>query len=155
MDAETKKILEKIFEENEARGGNIIAILQDIQRELGYIREEAIDWFAKKTKTPASKFYGVATFYSQFHLNPRGETIITVCSGTVCHVKGAQRIFARLQDNLDIQGDDYTSKDMKFTLENVNCVGACSIAPVIIVNEKVFGKQSPEKMIRNIKPYKE
>ena len=155
MDKETERKLEAIYRDSVSRGDNIITILQGIQRELGYIREEAVDWFARRTKIPASKFYGVATFYSQFHLNPRGENIITVCSGTVCHVKGAQRIYARLRDDLQIRGDEQTTKDMKFTLENVNCVGACSIAPVIIVNEKVFGKQSPEKMIRNLKPYKE
>lgn len=154
MDTETEKILEGIYRKSVARDDNIITILQEIQRELGYIREEAVEWFANKTKIPSSKFYGVTTFYSQFHLNPRGENIITVCSGTVCHVKGAARIYSKLRENLNLKGDVQTSKDMKFTLENVNCVGACSIAPVVIVNEKVFGKQSPEKMVRNIKPYK-
>lgn len=154
MDTATEKILEEIYRKSVAEDENIISILQEIQRELGFIREDAVEWFAKKTKIPSSKFYGVATFYAQFHLNPRGENIITVCSGTVCHVKGAERIFTKLKEDLDIRGDDHTSQDMKFTLENVNCVGACSIAPVIMINEKVFGKQSPAKMIRNIKPYK-
>ncbi len=155
MDSDTEKKLEVIYRETAAKGDNLITVLQGIQREIGYISEETVDWFSRKMKIPSSKFYGVATFYSQFHLSPRGENIITVCSGTVCHVKGAERIFTKLQQHLSLKGDVLTSKDMRFTLENVNCVGACSIAPVIIVNDKVFGKQSPEKMIRNLKPYKE
>lgn len=152
---EVEDVLEKIFEKSSANGDNIITILQSIQQELGYVSEEAVQWFAKRTGIPAAKYYGVATFYSQFHLNPRGENIITVCSGTVCHVKGAQRIIGKLREELKLKGDDQTTRDMKFTLENVNCVGACSIAPVVLVNDKVFGKQSPDSMVRNLKPYKE
>jgi NADH:ubiquinone oxidoreductase subunit E len=129
--------------------------LQEIQHEFGYIQEESVEWFAKRANIPASKFYGVITFYSQFHLNPRGKNIVTVCSGTVCHVKGAPRIIDKLKSELGLKKDAQTTKDMRFTLENVNCVGACSIAPVVIVNDKVYGKQSPEKMAKNLKTYKE
>jgi len=155
MEKQMEETLEAIYQNSVAHGDNIITVLQDMQNKLGYIQEEAVYWFAKRANIPASSFYGVATFYSQFHLNPRGENIITVCSGTVCHVKGSQRIIAKLKEELKLKGDDQTTKDMKFTLENVNCVGACSIAPVVLVNEKVFGKQSPDKMVKNIKPYKE
>ncbi|WP_163340110.1 NAD(P)H-dependent oxidoreductase subunit E [Desulfopila sp. IMCC35008] len=151
---QVEEILESIYSKNSSGGDNIIAILQDIQNELGYIQEDAVDWFARRTGIPASRFYGVVTFYSQFHLTPRGKNIVTVCSGTVCHVKGAPRIVSRLQQDLHLKDDNGTTKDMQFTVENVNCVGACSIAPVVLVNEKVFGKQTPEKMIRNLKPYK-
>lgn len=155
MEKQTEDILEAIYKRSVINDDNIITILQDIQSELGYIQEEAVEWFAKKSQIPASKFYGVTTFYSQFHLKPRGENIITVCSGTVCHVKGAERIIGKLREDLKLKGDNQTTRDMKFTLENVNCVGACSIAPVVIVNEKVFGKQSADKMIKNLKSYKE
>lgn len=148
-------VLEKIYQKSKSSGDNIITILQDIQDELGYISEEAVSWFARRTGISASKYYGVVTFYSQFHLNPRGKNIITVCSGTVCHVKGAQRIIGKLKEDLKLKGDAQTTRDIQFTLENVNCVGACSIAPVVIVNDKVFGKQSPDTMVKNIKPYKE
>lgn len=154
MIQQMEDVLESIYTKNSSSGYNIIAILQDIQNELGYIQEEVVDWFARRTGISASRFYGVVTFYSQFHLTPRGKNIVTVCSGTVCHVKGAPRIVSRLQQDLHLKGDNGTTKDMQFTVENVNCVGACSIAPVVLVNEKVFGKQTPEKMIRNIKPYK-
>lgn len=149
------EIFEKIYQKSKRSGDNIITILQSIQDELGYISEESVNWFAKRTGVSPAKYYGVATFYSQFHLNPRGKNIITVCSGTVCHVKGAQRIIRKLKENLQLKGDAQTTRDMQFTLENVNCVGACSIAPVVIVNNKVFGKQNPETMVKNIKPYKE
>lgn len=149
------EIFEKIYQKSKASDGNIISILQSIQDEVGFISEDAVKWFSRRTGIPAAKYYGVATFYSQFHLNPRGKNIITVCSGTVCHVKGAERIINKLKENLQLKGDAQTTRDMQFTLENVNCVGACSIAPVVIVNNKVFGKQNPETMVKNIKSYKE
>lgn len=155
MDKQTEEILEDIYQRSVVSDNNIITILQEIQEELGYIREEAVEWFARKTEIPASKFYGVITFYSQFHLNPRGKNIITVCSGTVCHVKGAEKIITKLKEDLNLKDDAQTTKDMNFTLENVNCVGACSIAPVVIINDKVFGKQTAGKMVKQIKSYKE
>jgi NADH:ubiquinone oxidoreductase subunit E len=155
MDKQMEEVLETIYRKSVAHGDNIITILQDMQKNLGYIQEEAVNWFAEKTNVPASKFYGVVTFYSQFHLNPRGKNIITVCSGTVCHVKGASRIIARVRDDLKLKVGTPTTKDKLFTLENVNCVGACSIAPVVIVNNKVFGKQTPDKITKNLQSYKE
>jgi NADH:ubiquinone oxidoreductase subunit E len=88
-------------------------------------------------------------------MSPRGKNIVTVCSGTVCHVKGSARIISKLREDLKLRGNEVTTKDGLFTLENVNCVGACSIAPVVIVNEKVYGKMSPDKMLKNLKAYKE
>lgn len=155
MEKKQEEILESIYQKSIANGDNIITVLQEIQNKLGYIQEESVEWFAKRANIPASKFYGVTTFYSQFHLTPRGKNIITVCSGTVCHVKGAPKIISKMKGDLKLKGDDQTTKDMVFTLESVNCVGACSIAPVVIVNEKVFGKQTADKMVKNLKPYKE
>ncbi len=155
MEKKEEMILEAIYQKSVVKGDNIIAVLQEIQNAFGYVREDAVEWFAKRTYIPASKFYGVVTFYSQFHLTPRGKNIVTVCSGTVCHVKGASKIITKLKDDLKLKGDQRTTGDMQFTLENVNCVGACSIAPVVIVNDKVFGKQSADKMVKNLKAYKE
>lgn len=154
MEKKEEEVLEAIYRNFTSNGDNIITVLQEIQQQFGYVRRDAVAWFAKRTSIPASKFYGVITFYSQFHLNPRGKNIITVCSGTVCHVKGAQKVISRLREDLKLKGEEQTTRDMLFTLENVNCVGACSIAPVVIVNDKVFGKQSAEKMVKNLKPYK-
>ena len=121
-----------------------------MQGEFGYIPEEAVYWFSEKTNVHASKFFGIATFYGQFHLNPRGQNIITACCGTVCHVKGADRIISRLRDKLSLKGGQDTTKDGMFTLETVNCVGACSIAPIVIVNDKVHGKMDPDKAVKSI-----
>ena len=155
MEKEHEEKLELIYQESVAAGDNIITVLQEIQKVFGYVPEDSVTWFSKRLNIPASKFYGVITFYSQFHLSPRGKNIVTVCSGTVCHVKGAPRIIEKLASDLKLKGDVRTTKDKQFTLENVNCVGACSIAPVVIVNEKVYGKQSPDSMVKNLKTYKE
>lgn len=154
MDIQMTEKLEAIYDRCIANEDNIITILQEIQHEFGYIQEEAVTWFSDRTNIPSSKYYGVVTFYSQFHQNPRGKNIVTVCCGTVCHVKGASRIISKIREDLKLKDDQATTKDMMFTLEHVNCVGACSIAPVVLVNEKVFGKQSPTKIVTNLKGYK-
>ncbi len=100
-------------------------------------------------------FFGVVTFYGQFHLKPRGKNIITACCGTVCHVKGADRIISRLRNELSLKGEQDTTKDGMFTLENVNCVGACSIAPIVLVNDKVHGKMTPDKVVKKIRAERE
>jgi len=95
------------------------------------------------------------TSHSQFHLAPRGKNIVTVCAGTVCHVKGAPRIISKIQEDLKLKEDQDTTRDKQFTLERVNCVGACSIAPVVLVNNKVLGKVTPISMVKSLKEYKE
>lgn len=154
MDIQMTEKLEAIYTRCVANEDNIITILQEIQHEFGYIQEDAVTWFSDRTNIPSSKYYGVVTFYSQFHQKPRGKNIVTVCCGTVCHVKGASRIISKIREDLKLKDDQDTTKDMMFTLEHVNCVGACSIAPVVLVNEKVFGKQSPTKIVTNLKGYK-
>jgi len=154
MDKQMTETLEAIHDRCIANEDNIITMLQEIQGEFGYIQEEVVNWFADRTNIPASKFYGVVTFYSQFHQNPRGKNIVTVCCGTVCHVKGSARIISKVREDLKLKDDQDTTKDMMFTLESVNCVGACSIAPVVIVNEKVHGKVTPSSMMKSLKEYK-
>ena len=150
-----KETLAEIFKNYEKNEGNVITILQDIEAHFGYIPEEAINLIAKKLDIPASRFFGTATFYSQFHLKPRGKNIITVCRGTACHVKGSEKLINRLSLELDVpQGDDTTS-DCKFTIEKVNCIGACGIAPVTVVNHTVHGKMTLDKLMKEIKKLKE
>lgn len=155
MNPQHETQLNAIYNEATANDDNIIAILQQIQNTFGYVDKEAVLWFARKMGVPVSKFYGVVTFYGQFHLTPRGKNIVTVCCGTVCHVKGAPKVITKLKEELKLKGEDMTTRDMLFTVENVNCVGACSIAPVVIVNDKVFGKQSGDKMVKNLKSFRE
>jgi len=149
-----EETLQKILGEYRKNEGNIISILQDIEKAFGFIPEEAVTWFSKKLDIPASRFFGTATFYSQFHLKPRGKNIITVCRGTACHVKGSEKLLNRLFLELDIPPDEETSKDSKFTIEKVNCIGACGIAPVTILNKEVLGKMTLDKLMKEVKKIK-
>ncbi len=155
MEESSVTALEDIYQDIYQAGGNIILVLQEIQKVFGYIPEDAVNWFSRKTDIPSSKFFGVVTFYSQFHLNPRGKNIITACCGTVCHVKGADRVISRLRDELSLKPGQDTTRDKQFTLENVNCVGACSIAPIVMVNDKVYGNMNPDKIMKNLEDYRE
>lgn len=147
--------LEAIYEKCVVNEDNIITVLQEIQNEIGYIKEDVVNWFSERSNIPPSKYYGVVTFYSQFHQNPRGKNIVTVCCGTVCHVKGAPRIISKVREDLKLKEEQDTTRDMQFTLERVNCVGACSIAPVVLINDKVLGKVTPSKMVKSLKGYKD
>ena len=143
--------LEGILTRYREQEGNLISILQDIESEFGYLREDAIYWVSERLDVPPAKFYGIATFYAQFHLKPRGKNVVTACCGTACHVKGSERLINSLVRELGIPEGEDTSEDLKFTVEKVNCVGACSIAPVIIVNKTVNGKMTPDKLVKEIK----
>lgn len=151
MEEKLERILVN-FRENE---GNLISILQDIESEFGYLREDAINWISERLDVPPAKFYGIATFYAQFHLKPKGKNVVTACCGTACHVKGSERLINSLVKELAIPAGEDTSEDLKFTVEKVNCVGACSIAPVIIINKTVHGKMTPDKLMKEMKALKE
>jgi NADH:ubiquinone oxidoreductase subunit E len=140
MDKECEKILKKYHREE----GSVISILQDLQNKYGHVPREAIYWFSERLNIPASNFFGVATFYSQFHLKPRGRHIVTICLGTACHVRGAVPVLYRLQDNLSLSIGEYTTADRQYTLESIACMGACGLAPVIKINKKVHGNVTPE-----------
>lgn len=141
MEIQCRKILAKYYKED----GSVISILQDMQEEFGYIPDKAVYWFANELNIPASNFFGVATFYSQFHLKPRGRHIITACCGTACHVKGTDPIMNRIKADLALAEGEDTTDDMHFTLESVACIGACSMAPVIKINKRIYGSVTPDK----------
>lgn len=143
--------LEKLYEKYRGLKGAVIPILQDIQEEFGYLPEDAVNWIADRMEMPRSNFYGVATFYAQFYLTPRGKHIVTCCSGTACHVKGSERIINSVMREVGLQEGQETTDDMEFTVEKVNCVGACSIAPVTIINKKVYGKSTSQGILKEIK----
>ena len=147
--------LEEILTRHLENEGNLISILQDIETEFGYLREDVINWVSERLDIPPAKFYGIATFYAQFHLKPKGKNVITACCGTACHVKGSERLINSLAKELAIPDGENTSEDLNFTVEKVNCVGACSIAPVIIVNKTVHGKMTPDKLMKEMKTLKE
>jgi NADH:ubiquinone oxidoreductase subunit E len=143
--------LQEICRRYRSEPDNTIPILQDIQELYGYLPEDAVAWVADYLDVPRSRFFGIATFYAQFYLTPRGKNIVTVCCGTACHVKGSAKILSGIHHELGLSDGQETTDDLKFTVEKVNCVGACSIAPVVIVNRKVHGKASRAKMLRTVK----
>lgn len=149
IEKKCEQILDKYYSEK----GSVISILQDVQEAFGYIPEDAVFWFSKKLNIPASNFFGVATFYAQFYLKPRGKNIITACCGTACHVKGAEPMINRIRADLAVAEGEDTTHDGQFTIEKLACVGACSIAPVLIVNKKVYGNMSPDKASKTLKEF--
>ena len=146
-----EEVLEKILTTYRKEEGNIISILQDFEETFGYIPENAVNWFSKKLDIPASRFYGIATFYAQFHLKPPGKNIIIVCRGTACHVKGSDRLISGLRRKFNLPEGEDTTADRKFTIERVACVGTCGMAPVALINKKVYGKITANKLIKEIK----
>ncbi|HOJ18189.1 MAG: NADH-quinone oxidoreductase subunit NuoE [Ignavibacteriales bacterium] len=130
----------------------IIPLLQDVQQIYGYLPEKVLLEVAKFTGLALSRVYGIATFYNQFRLTPLGENIIRVCRGTACHVKGSANILYTLEQELKIQAGE-TTRDKKFTLEVVSCIGACSIAPVITVNDDYFGRLTTKEIPGILKKY--
>ncbi|WP_020674780.1 NADH-quinone oxidoreductase subunit NuoE [Geopsychrobacter electrodiphilus] len=132
--------------------GSLMPVLQGIQEAYGYIPEETVHLTAERLNVYASQIYGVLTFYAQFHLQPRGKYIVRVCMGTACHVKGAGRIAETLKDRLGIEHAE-TTEDVKFTAEYVACIGACGMAPVIMVNDATYGSLTVQKMDDVIKKY--
>ncbi len=143
----------KVFENyNKNDRSSLIPLLQDIQHIYGYLPEEVMMEVAAFVGLPFSRVYGVATFYNQFRMIPLGENIIRVCRGTACHVKNSANILYALESELKIKAGE-TTRDKKFTLETVSCIGACSIAPVITVNDDYYGRISVKDIPGIIKKY--
>lgn len=129
-----------------------LAILQDIQKEFKYIPREALDIVSEYLSTPLNKLYSMATFYKALSLTPKGENIITVCDGTACHVRSSQVILEEIEKHLGIMPGE-TTKDGKFSLQIVNCLGSCAIAPVMVVNDKYYGKVTPNMISEILNEY--
>ena len=127
---------------------DLIPVLQKVQDHYGYIPPEAVEPIARSLKVFPSKIQGVITFYAQFYTEPRGRNIVTVCRGTACHVRGGRGVLRVVQKALNLK-DGETSPDYQFTLETVACLGACALAPVMVVNGKVYGRMNP-KRIENV-----
>lgn len=138
-------IAEKILDKYRGEDGCLIPVLQNIQNEYGYLQESVINLVAERLNMSLSEVMGVASFFAQFHLKPRGKHIIKVCTGTACHVKKAKGLSAKVIDRLKINANE-TTKDLMFTFEEVACLGACGIAPVVVVNKDVHGTLSPDKL---------
>jgi NADH:ubiquinone oxidoreductase subunit E len=143
--------LDKIIQNYRREGGNVITLLQETQEVFGYIPREAIDVFAESLNIAPSRFYGVATFYAQFRLTPIGKNKITACCGTACHVRGADRILNSLKRELNLAETEDTTKDREFTIEKVACLGFCSFAPVVLINNNVHGKTNSDSLLKELR----
>ena len=125
----------------------LIAIMQDIQAEYKYLSQENLEQVADGLGLSIAKVYSVATFYENFSLEPKGKYIIKVCNGTACHVRKSAPIYDALKEKLGLDSNHKTSADALFTLETVACLGACSLAPAMTVNDEVYAKMTPEKAL--------
>lgn len=123
----------------------VIAILQDIQERYRYLPREIFPYLSKKLGIPEARIYSVATFYENFSLNPKGKFVIKVCDGTACHVRKSIPILERLRKELGLSDKKATTDDLSFTVETVSCLGACGLAPVLTVNDKVHPAMTPDK----------
>jgi len=128
--------------ENKNVDGPLMPIMQKAQESFGYLSMEAMTLIADELDIPVSKIYGVATFYAQFSLTPKGDNIIQVCTGTACYVKGAQAVLDEVIHQLGIHSGE-TTEDGKFTIQDTRCLGCCGLAPVMTVNEDVYGRMVP------------
>ena len=142
--------LEEILERYPGRPEYLIFFLQDIQSSYGYISPEAISRVCDHADVPLTQAYSVATFYQSFRLDPRGEHEIRVCTGTACHLKGGQRIVEELERRLNVQSGG-TTEDMRYTLNCVNCVGACALAPVVVIDDKYHPNATAKKLEKKLK----
>ncbi len=132
----------------------VIPLLQEIQKRHNYLPEDLVEAVAEEINVPVADIYGVATFYSQFRFTPMGKHLIKVCKGTACHVQGADMLSSALCEELGLEGEGTTS-DMEFTMETVACLGCCSLAPVVMIDGKVFGKLTSSKVKKLIKGYRD
>ncbi len=144
-----EKICE-ILDRNERKADRLIPILQAVQEEYRYLPEEVLTFVATAIGVPPSRVFGVATFYSHFALEPKGKYVVKVCDGTACHVKNSIPIYDAVRARLGLEGAKTTTPDLLFTLETVACLGACGLAPVMVVNDDVFGQLNPEAAVKEI-----
>lgn len=144
-----------ILDKYEKNPNKLIPILQDIQAEYSYLPEDIMTFVATALGISSATVYGVATFYAHFTLEPKGQYIIKVCDGTACHVKKSHAILAALEKELGLSRNNRTSKDLLFTLETVACLGACGLAPAVVINDHVYGRMTPESTIALINEIKE
>ncbi len=137
--------LKEILARYKGEKGATIRVLQEVQGELGYLPREAINEVGKTLNISSSAIYGVITFYSQFRTTPRGKHIVRVCRGTACHVRGGAQVLDAVERHLNIK-DGETTPDLEYTMETVACIGACALAPAMVVDENTYGLMSPGKV---------
>jgi len=137
--------LAAILSSFEGKEDEVIPLLQQVQKEYGYLPEDAMRQIARHTGVPESRIFAVASFYAQFRFTPIGRNHVMVCRGTACHVRGGARILETVEKTLGIK-EGQTSPDLEYSLETVACIGCCGLSPTIMVNKKVYGKMTPRKV---------
>jgi NADH-quinone oxidoreductase subunit E len=147
-------VIDAIVHKHNVHPGAMIAILQEVQEIYGYVPKEAIIRISADTNVPASDIYGIVTFYAQFRLQPQGETLIKVCHGTACHLNGAERVADSLCKCIGAKEGE-TSADGKYTVEKVACLGCCSLAPTIMIDNETFGRLTPDNVRKVIQEFQE
>ena len=147
-------VVDQILMQHAAQHGTVIAVLQEIQDHYRYLPKEIFPYLAQKMKVSEASVYSVATFYENFSLDPKGKFVIKVCDGTACHVRKSIPILERLRNELGLSEKKSTTDDLGFTVETVSCLGACGLAPVITVNDKVYPAMTPEKVSALLKQLK-
>ena len=152
--AEQEAKLNAIIDANKGDTSRLMAVMQGAQEIYGYLPIEVQSKIAEGMKVPLEKVYGVATFYAQFSLAPKGEYHVAVCLGTACYVKGSGDIYNKFQEVLGIAGDECTA-DRKYSLAASRCIGACGLAPVLTVNEEVYGRLTVNDVPRILEKYKD
>ncbi|MDP2235315.1 MAG: NAD(P)H-dependent oxidoreductase subunit E [Bacteroidales bacterium] len=139
-----QQVLE-IIEKNNHDKSRLIPILQQVQEAYRYLPPQVLTYVATALNMPVAEVYGVATFYAHFSLEAKGKYIVKVCDGTACHVKGSSKLLDALYKKLKLSHQKHTTDDMMFTVEAVSCLGACGLAPVLVVNEKVYGEVNAKR----------
>ena len=134
----------EIIAEHGREQSALIPILQDVQAEYRYLPEEILTYIATAMGLSVATVFGVATFYAQFSLEPKGKYVVRVCDGTACHVRHSMPVYQAIRSRLGLKDGRFTTPDMMFTVETVACLGACGVAPAMVVNDKVYGKMTPE-----------
>ena len=155
MEIEVKQVRERVgqvLDNYQHDKGMLVSVLQDVQTEYNYLPKEALMQVSQGLNIPLSQVYSVATFFKAFSLKPRGRHLINVCLGTACHVRGAVRILEKIERELGISSGEAT-QDLRFTLETVNCVGACALGPMVIIDEEYHGEMTTDKVNSVLKKY--
>jgi NADH-quinone oxidoreductase subunit E len=151
---DNKEKIDAIIAKYKGKPGATIPLLQEVQGVEGYLERETMSYVSGESGIKIADIYGVATFYSMFRLKPQGRHIIRVCKGTACHVSGAQTIFHAVQGYLNLTDDQDTTEDAKYTLVEVACLGCCSLAPVMMIDEDTYGKLTPDSVGKILDRYK-
>mgnify|MGYP000032388172 CR=1 FL=1 len=146
------KNIDNIIRQYSEKKIDLIQVLHNIQNEYNYLPKDVLEYVSRALHIPLSKIYSIATFYAAFSLVPRGKHLCTVCMGTACHVRGAPAVLSRIEERLNIKSGE-TTPDNRFTLETVNCLGACALAPIVVIDGEYHGQTTVNKVDKLLEKY--